>query len=66
MFLIHFDHLHTLFKILNYFSLVDIIKKKSNSMKYVFDTFKSVMYFLITFLIESMLMLFKKNKIQRK
>jgi len=48
------------FVVLNYFSLIDIFLKKSNSKKNVLYIFVSILYFLNTFLIKLMLTLFVK------
>lgn len=58
MFLMHLGHSHVFFIIFNYFSLIDIFMKKLNSKKYIFDALVSISFFLITFLIKLMLILF--------
>jgi len=64
MFSMHFDHQRDHFAIFNYFSLVDVFLKKSNSKKYILEVFASISHFLITFLFKLKLRLLFMKKLK--
>ena len=61
-----FRHSHRILQFKIYF-LFNVFKKNQNSNKYVFNAFASISYFVNTFLIKLIFMLFLKNiKIKKK